>query len=167
MATGEKQRHRRGRPRRHRRSDGQSADRRGRGLCGQLSAERMDAARPRRVVPISTSSKQAEGRVQRRPRAPTPTTSGSSSSTRSPRRQRLALRPQGEDADQALHHPARARRRAARRMHPVEIKSRDGLTLVSLPDAAAGQRPGRRRRARRSRVPLVLLVHGGPWGRDG
>ena len=51
-------------------------------------------------------------------------------------------------------------------MHPLELKSRDGLTLVSyltLPagsDADANGRP-------EQPVPMVLLVHGGPWGRDG
>ena len=55
-------------------------------------------------------------------------------------------------------------------MHPQEIKSRDGLTLVSylsLPkgiDASADG--GASARAARP-VPMVLLVHGGPWGRDG
>ncbi len=49
-------------------------------------------------------------------------------------------------------------------MHPVTIRSRDGLNLVSyytLPygkddDAAIPKQP----------LPMVLLVHGGPWGRD-
>jgi dipeptidyl aminopeptidase/acylaminoacyl peptidase len=51
-------------------------------------------------------------------------------------------------------------------MHPQEIKARDGLTLVSylsLPkslDAGAGGKPAHP-------VPMVLLVHGGPWARDG
>ena len=43
-------------------------------------------------------------------------------------------------------------------MQAVEIPARDGLTLVSyltLPPEATGP------------VPLVLLVHGGPWARDG
>jgi dipeptidyl aminopeptidase/acylaminoacyl peptidase len=44
-------------------------------------------------------------------------------------------------------------------MEPVVVTARDGLKLVCylsrLRDAAAGQ-PG----------PMVLLVHGGPWGRD-
>ena len=50
-------------------------------------------------------------------------------------------------------------------MHPLEIKSRDGLTMVSyltLPpgtDADGNGRPDKP-------VPMVLLVHGGPWGRD-
>ncbi len=48
---------------------------------------------------------------------------------------------------------------------PVEIKSRDGLTLVSyltLPvgsDADGDCRPDKP-------LPMVLNVHGGPWGRD-
>ncbi len=50
-------------------------------------------------------------------------------------------------------------------MHPVEIPSRDGLTLPSyltLPpgsDADGDGRPG-------NPLPMVLLVHGGPWARD-
>ena len=50
-------------------------------------------------------------------------------------------------------------------MHPVEIKSRDGLTLVSyltLPPGSDPDGDGRPEKA----VPMVLLVHGGPWGRD-
>ncbi|TQK02598.1 S9 family peptidase [Herbaspirillum sp. SJZ107] len=55
-------------------------------------------------------------------------------------------------------------------MHPQEIKSRDGLTLVSylsLPKGvdASADGGGSARAARP--VPMVLLVHGGPWGRDG
>jgi dipeptidyl aminopeptidase/acylaminoacyl peptidase len=51
-------------------------------------------------------------------------------------------------------------------MHPVEIKSRDGLTMVSyltLPPGSDSNGDGKPDRA----VPLVLLVHGGPWSRDG
>ena len=50
-------------------------------------------------------------------------------------------------------------------MHPVEIKSRVGkilpsyLTLPPGSDADGDGRPN-------APVPLVLLVHGGPWGRD-
>lgn len=43
-------------------------------------------------------------------------------------------------------------------MKPIAIKSRDGLTLhgyLTLPRGAAARR-----------LPMVLLVHGGPWGRD-
>ena len=50
-------------------------------------------------------------------------------------------------------------------MYPVEIKSRDGLTLVSyltLPPGSDPDGDGRPSAA----VPMVLLVHGGPWGRD-
>jgi len=46
-----------------------------------------------------------------------------------------------------------------RPMKPVEIKSRDGLSLVAyltLPSGSAPERP----------VPMVLDVHGGPWARD-
>ena len=51
------------------------------------------------------------------------------------------------------------------RMHPVTIKSRDGFELVSyltLPvhtDPDGDGRPA-------APLPMVLLVHGGPWGRD-
>jgi len=48
-------------------------------------------------------------------------------------------------------------------MHALEIPSRDGLTLVSyltLPPGSEGDRPA-------SPQPMVLLVHGGPWARDG
>ena len=50
-------------------------------------------------------------------------------------------------------------------MYPVEIKSRDGLTLTSyltLPPGTDADGDGRPN----APVPLVLLVHGGPWGRD-
>lgn len=50
-------------------------------------------------------------------------------------------------------------------MHPVEIPSRDGLTLASyltLPKDADANGDGRADKP----VPLVLLVHGGPWARD-
>lgn len=42
-------------------------------------------------------------------------------------------------------------------MQPVEIKSRDGKTLVSYLSKPAGVT---------GPVPMVLLVHGGPWARD-
>jgi len=51
-------------------------------------------------------------------------------------------------------------------MHPVEIKARDGLTLVSylsVPKDVAVAGTGRPSRP----VPMVLFVHGGPWARDG
>ena len=51
------------------------------------------------------------------------------------------------------------------KMWPVEIKSRDGLTLVSyltLPKAADANEDGKADKP----APMVLLVHGGPWGRD-
>ncbi|MFO0744515.1 MAG: S9 family peptidase [Myxococcota bacterium] len=51
-------------------------------------------------------------------------------------------------------------------MNPVVIKSRDGLDLVSyltLPLAADPDGDGKAN----SPGPLVLLVHGGPWARDG
>lgn len=50
-------------------------------------------------------------------------------------------------------------------MWPQEIKARDGLTLISyltLPKAADANADGKADKP----VPLVLLVHGGPWARD-
>ena len=47
-------------------------------------------------------------------------------------------------------------------MHAVEAKSRDGLTLVSyltLPAEVEGDHPPKP-------LPMVLIVHGGPWARD-
>lgn len=47
-------------------------------------------------------------------------------------------------------------------MHAVEGKSRDGLSLVSyltLPTDIEGDRPAQP-------LPMVLVVHGGPWARD-
>ena len=51
-------------------------------------------------------------------------------------------------------------------MHAVEIPARDGLTLTSfltLPPASDPQASG----VPGAPVPMVLLVHGGPWARDG
>lgn len=51
-------------------------------------------------------------------------------------------------------------------MHPVEIFSRDGLILPSyltLPPGSGGDSDG----VPDAAVPMVLLVHGGPWARDG
>lgn len=51
-------------------------------------------------------------------------------------------------------------------MWPVEIRSRDGLTLPSyltLPANADANKDGKAD----APVPMVLFVHGGPWGRDG
>jgi dipeptidyl aminopeptidase/acylaminoacyl peptidase len=44
-------------------------------------------------------------------------------------------------------------------MAPVSVRARDGLSLVcylSRPRGAPSTRP----------LPMVLVVHGGPWGRD-
>ncbi len=52
-----------------------------------------------------------------------------------------------------------------RPMHPLEIPARDGKTLVSyltLPPGSDGDADG----VPDAPVPMVLLVHGGPWGRD-
>jgi dipeptidyl aminopeptidase/acylaminoacyl peptidase len=64
------------------------------------------------------------------------------------------------------------------KMHPVIIKSRDGLNLVNyltLPrgtydecksvSAASGSSRASTPRPKKP-LPMVLLVHGGPWGRD-
>ncbi len=51
-------------------------------------------------------------------------------------------------------------------MHAREIKARDGLTLptyLTLPPGSDGNADG----VPDSPVPLVMLVHGGPWARDG
>ena len=51
-------------------------------------------------------------------------------------------------------------------LHPVEITSRDGLTLPSyltLPPGSDADGDGKPDKP----VPMVLLVHGGPWARDG
>jgi dipeptidyl aminopeptidase/acylaminoacyl peptidase len=51
------------------------------------------------------------------------------------------------------------------KMHPVVIKSRDGLDLVSyysLPWGSDADKAGRPDEP----LPMVLFVHGGPWGRD-
>lgn len=50
-------------------------------------------------------------------------------------------------------------------MHPLEIASRDGLTLpcyLTLPPGSDADGEGRPD----APVPMVLLVHGGPWARD-
>ena len=52
------------------------------------------------------------------------------------------------------------------RMHPLELTSRDGLTLPSyltLPPGSDIDGDGTPEVA----VPMVLMVHGGPWARDG
>lgn len=51
-------------------------------------------------------------------------------------------------------------------MHPVEITSRDGLTLPSYLTLPVGSDPDGSG-VPTAPVPLVLLVHGGPWARDG
>jgi dipeptidyl aminopeptidase/acylaminoacyl peptidase len=51
-------------------------------------------------------------------------------------------------------------------MHPLEIKTRDGLTEVSyltLPPGSDANNDGTPDHP----VPMVLFVHGGPWSRDG
>jgi dipeptidyl aminopeptidase/acylaminoacyl peptidase len=51
------------------------------------------------------------------------------------------------------------------RMHSVIVAARDGLKIVnyySLPEWSDRQTPGKPDQP----LPMVLLVHGGPWGRD-
>jgi dipeptidyl aminopeptidase/acylaminoacyl peptidase len=50
-------------------------------------------------------------------------------------------------------------------MHPLEIRTRDGLTAVSYLTLPPEADPAGRGRPERP-VPMVLLVHGGPWARD-
>jgi len=52
---------------------------------------------------------------------------------------------------------------ALSKMHPVVIKSRDGLNLVSYLTLPAGS--GDATRPEKA-LPMVLFVHGGPWSRD-
>jgi dipeptidyl aminopeptidase/acylaminoacyl peptidase len=80
----------------------------------------------------------------------------------------------GDDAPLEYFHYDRARRQARRlfsatpalegaplvKMEPVTIRARDGLALVSYLSRPRGTSQG-------DRLPMVLLVHGGPWGRDG
>jgi len=52
------------------------------------------------------------------------------------------------------------------KLHPVIIKSRDGLDLVSyltLPKSSDPKNTGKPDKP----LPMVLYVHGGPWARDG
>ena len=51
------------------------------------------------------------------------------------------------------------------KMHPVVVKSRDGLDLVCYYTLPAGNEGGSDTRPPRP-LPLVILVHGGPWARD-
>ncbi|GAA0569046.1 S9 family peptidase [Rhizomicrobium electricum] len=51
-------------------------------------------------------------------------------------------------------------------MHPVEIKTRDGLTEVSYLTLPAGS-DTKTAGVPDKPLPMVLVVHGGPWSRDG
>jgi dipeptidyl aminopeptidase/acylaminoacyl peptidase len=51
------------------------------------------------------------------------------------------------------------------KMHPVEIPTRDGLTLVSYLSVPVGMTPDDGFVPNKP-LPLVLYVHGGPWSRD-
>lgn len=50
-------------------------------------------------------------------------------------------------------------------MHPVTIKARDGLTLVSYYTLPVWSDPDGNGKPDKP-LPMVLFVHGGPWGRD-
>jgi dipeptidyl aminopeptidase/acylaminoacyl peptidase len=50
-------------------------------------------------------------------------------------------------------------------MHPVEIKTRDGMNMVSYLTLPPGTDPDGDGKPDKP-VPMVLLVHGGPWARD-
>jgi dipeptidyl aminopeptidase/acylaminoacyl peptidase len=50
-------------------------------------------------------------------------------------------------------------------MHPIVIRSRDGMDMVSYLTLPFGTDPDGDGRPNQA-VPMVLLVHGGPWGRD-
>src|SRR5215472_6491885 len=50
-------------------------------------------------------------------------------------------------------------------MYPVEIKARDGQTLVSYLTLPRGADPGGTGKSSKP-LPMVLFVHGGPWARD-
>ncbi len=50
-------------------------------------------------------------------------------------------------------------------MYPVEIKARDGLTLVSYLTLPRGTDPSGSGKPSNA-LPMVLYVHGGPWARD-
>lgn len=52
------------------------------------------------------------------------------------------------------------------RMHSVVIKSRDGLDLVSYYTLPIGTHAENSLPRPREPLPMVLEVHGGPWGRD-
>ena len=51
------------------------------------------------------------------------------------------------------------------KMHPVVVKSRDGLELVSYLTLPSWRDPDNDGRPDKP-MPMVLYVHGGPWGRD-
>jgi dipeptidyl aminopeptidase/acylaminoacyl peptidase len=51
------------------------------------------------------------------------------------------------------------------KMHPVVVKSRDGLDLVSYLTLPRGSDPDSNARPGRP-LPTVLWIHGGPWARD-
>ena len=80
---------------------------------------------------------------------------------------RVPLRPHGGHDAALVHVRPGSKAPSTAPMHTAVIKSRDGLNLVELPVRC---RPAAIRTATASPskpVPMVLLVHGGPWARDG
>lgn len=62
-------------------------------------------------------------------------------------------------------HRKQLENRRLAKMHPFQIKSRDGLDLLgyySLPPGTEFQKPGIPEKP----LPLVFIPHGGPWNRD-
>lgn len=51
------------------------------------------------------------------------------------------------------------------KIHPVEIKSRDGINLISYLTLPSWTDPDNNARPNKP-LPMVLFVHGGPWARD-
>ena len=153
---------------RHRRHDAPSGDRRGRGLCGQLPEDRVDRARPAdRQASLDFLRERLDGEFGVS-RAPTTTTSGSSwqrsadrarasrcstTATRGTLTEFYVTRPELDGAPlQPMH--------AAGDPHPRRADAGQLLTLPPGSDPDGDGVPD-------EPVPMVLLVHGGPWARDG
>ena len=147
VASGAQDDRRRERPRRHRRRHVEPEDRPSRGLCGQLSEERVDSDRPAVKGDLDFLKSKLQGEISVTSRtdaddkwivAVDPVTAPSAAYLYDRKAKKL---------DQALHQPARARGRAARRHAPGRDQDPRRPDHGLLPDPAAGQRPGRRRQA--------------------
>ena len=151
---------------RHRRRHDQPEDGPARGLCRRIISRTNGFRSATRSRPISTflqSRLKGEFNVQSRTRADDkwivgvdPVTAPTSVYLYDRKAKTLTRlyvgRPELEGAPLAA-------------MHPVEIKTRDGLNMVSyltLPPGSDPDGDGKPDKA----VPMVLMVHGGPWGRD-